>query len=192
MTRVTPVPRSKFPVGARILDRITTRMFGQTLQSAALHAHSPSLVWSQAWMDRFVTGKRTVPSRLRELVCVRTAMELGCTFCMDLGSHAARLEGATVDEVLALTDHGASDLFTAGEKAAFDLAVAMSATPISADDELFARLSEHFDEQQVVELCATISWENYRSRLNVTFGLDAQGFSEPGACAVPARDVVRR
>lgn len=185
MSRVQPLPHRKFPVGARILDRVVARMYGQPFASTAIAAHSPSLVWGQSWMDRYVTGKRSVPRPLLELVCVRTAMELGCAFCIDLGSYVSTTEGITPEQLRALGDHAASDLFTDAEKAALDLAVAMAATPVAADDALYARLHEHFTERQIVDLTATAAWENHRSRFNVAVGLDAQGFSEPGACAVP-------
>lgn len=187
MPRITPLPSSKFPVGARLLTRVTKRMFGQAPASIAVTAHSPGLVWSAAWMDRFFVGRRSVPNRLVELVSVRTAMELGCPFCMDLGSYVAVSQhGVTGEELAALGDHPSSTLFTAAERAAFDLAVAMSATPPTADDALYARLAEHFDERQIVELTAAVAWENYRSRVNLATGMTAQGYSEPGMCAVPA------
>lgn len=186
MPRVTPLPAKKFPIGARILARVTGRMFGEAPDTIAVTAHSPGLVWSAAWMDKFLAGKRSVPNRLIELVAVRTAMELGCPFCIDLGSYVASSQhGVSAEELRALASYEDSPLFTPAEKLAFELATAMSSTPQTTTDELFARLAEHFDEQQIVELTATVAWENYRSRMNVAFGMTAQGFSEPGVCAVP-------
>ena len=186
MPRITPLPRSKFPVGARILSRLQQRMLGEEADTLALTAHSPGLVWSSAWMDKFLISKRSVPGRLIELVSVKTALELGCTFCIDLGSYvAASHHDVSGEELRALSAHEDSACFTEAEKAAFSLAVAMSATPQTADDALFARLAEHFTERQVIELTATVAWENYRSRMNLALGLTAQGYSDPGVCAVP-------
>jgi hypothetical protein len=39
----------------------------------------------------------------------------------------------------------------------------------------------------MVELTSAIAWENYRARFDHAFGIDAAGFSEGGACALPAR-----
>ncbi len=191
MPRITPLPSSKFPVGARILTRVTKRMIGEAPDTLAMTAHSPGLIWSSAWMDKFLIGKRSIPNRLIELVSVRTAMELGCPFCIDLGSYVAHSQhGVSAEELRALARHEDSAFFTEAEKVAFDLAVAMSATPVTADDALYARLADHYDERQIVELTATVAWENYRSRMNVSLGMTAQGYSEPGVCAVPTTEAV--
>jgi hypothetical protein len=39
-----------------------------------------------------------------------------------------------------------------------------------------------FDEAQVVELSAAVALENFRSKLNVPLGIEAQGF-----CVIPPR-----
>lgn len=58
----------------------------------------------------------------------------------------------------------------------------MTITGQQVDDAFFARLREHFDEQQLVELTAGIAMENFRSKLNVPLGVQGQGF-----CRMPAR-----
>ncbi len=66
-----------------------------------------------------------------------------------------------------------------------DYSVAMTLTPVEVPDELFAALRRHFNEAQMVELTATIAWENYRARFNHAFGVEAQGFSEGEYCPLP-------
>jgi hypothetical protein len=50
---------------------------------------------------------------------------------------------------------------------------------------LFSALRRHFHEAQLVELTASIAWENYRARFDHAFGIEAQGFSEGAFCALP-------
>jgi hypothetical protein len=61
----------------------------------------------------------------------------------------------------------------------------MSQTPVDVSDELFARLREHLDEAQLVELTSGIAVENYRARFNWAFGLAGQGLSEGAYCLRP-------
>lgn len=68
-----------------------------------------------------------------------------------------------------------------------DYAVAMTTTPVEVSDELFSMLRESFDDAQMVELTATIAWENYRARFDHALEIGAQGFSEGAVCAVPER-----
>jgi hypothetical protein len=40
----------------------------------------------------------------------------------------------------------------------------------------------------MIELTATIAWENYRARFDHALGIESQGFSEEGAaCTIPER-----
>ena len=63
----------------------------------------------------------------------------------------------------------------------------MSRTPLAVPDDLIAELGKHFDERQMVELTASIAWENWRARFNHALGIEAQGFSEGAFCPIPER-----
>ena len=72
-----------------------------------------------------------------------------------------------------------------------DYAVAMTKMPVEVPDELFSALRTSFDDAQIVELTATIAWENYRARFDHALEIGAQGFSEGAVCAVPERSTGR-
>ena len=61
----------------------------------------------------------------------------------------------------------------------------MCQMPVAIPDELFARLREHFDEEQIVELTTAIAIENFRARFNNALGITPAGFSEGEYCALP-------
>lgn len=69
-----------------------------------------------------------------------------------------------------------------------DYATRMTRVPVEVPDELFGRLRERFNEAAMVELTATIAWENYRARFDHAFGIEAEGFSEGAVCALPVAD----
>ncbi|MDP8979602.1 MAG: hypothetical protein M3O35_03310 [Acidobacteriota bacterium] len=77
--------------------------------------------------------------------------------------------------------------FSDRERLVIEYAVEMTKTPMNVPDALFSRLQAEFDGPQLVELTASIAWENYRARFNHAFGLEAQGFSEGAFCALPGR-----
>jgi len=95
--------------------------------------------------------------------------------------------GVTEQQLLDLGQYETSGAFDETERAAIELAVAMAKTPTDIPSELTARLREHFDEAQLVELAATIAWEHYRARFNRVFGVRSSGFSEGAFCAMPER-----
>jgi alkylhydroperoxidase family enzyme len=84
--------------------------------------------------------------------------------------------GATEDKVRAVDQSATSPLFDEVERTALAFAEAMTITGQKVSDELFARARTHFSEAQMVELAAAVALENFRSKFNVAFGVEAQGF----------------
>ncbi|HET6915958.1 MAG TPA: hypothetical protein VFH56_07705, partial [Acidimicrobiales bacterium] len=76
-----------------------------------------------------------------------------------------------------------SEVFSERERVVLEYSEAASVTPVVISDDLVARLHEHFDEGEIVELAAWVALENYRSRFNAGLGLHSQGFSD--SCKVP-------
>src|SRR5262245_45848211 len=107
---------------------------------------------------------------------------------MDIGSAVGRASGISADKLANLHAWRTSPLFSDLEKLVLELADAMSVTPAHVSDELFEKLRERLNEEQLVELVASIAWENYRARFNLAFDVQAEGFSEGATCALPARE----
>jgi alkylhydroperoxidase family enzyme len=87
----------------------------------------------------------------------------------------------------ALPDFRSSALFSEMEKAVLEYADAMTQTPVEVPDALFAKLRAKFSDAQLVELTATLAWENYRARFDHAFGVEAEGFTQGSYCAMPVR-----
>ena len=116
---------------------------------------------------------------------------IGCEYCVDLGSQICRNSGFSDEELLALPSYRHSDLFTEREKTALDYAVGVMQTPVDVSDELFARMKEHFTDEQMVEITALLTLVNL-DRFNAAFGIGASGFSEGMVCVPPDRPAVAR
>jgi len=87
----------------------------------------------------------------------------------------------------ALPNYRTSAVFSETEKLVLEYTDAMTETPVEVSEALFAQLRARFTEAQLVELTATIAWENFRARFDHAFGVQAEGFSEASFCAVPVR-----
>lgn len=96
-----------------------------------------------------------------------------------------RAEGLSENEVLGLSNPAACESFSDLEKLALDYAVALSNTPAEVPDHLFEALREHLNEAQLVELTATVAWENFLARFNRGFAVESEGFSEGAMCPLP-------
>ena len=84
-----------------------------------------------------------------------------------------------------MPEYRSSALFSEVDKLVLEYADVMTQTPVDVPETLFMKLREKFAEAQLVELTATLAWENYRARFDHAFGVEAEGFSEGSYCAVP-------
>ncbi len=57
-----------------------------------------------------------------------------------------------------------------------EYADAITDTNRDVDDELFARLQRHYDDDTIAELTMIVAWENASSRFNRAFRIPSQGF----------------
>jgi alkylhydroperoxidase family enzyme len=90
--------------------------------------------------------------------------------------------GASAEKVEAvLGDYRRSPLFSERERLALELAERMTYTGKRVADRFFKRLKRHFTDEELVELAAVIALENFRSKFNPVFAIEAHGF-----CPVPA------
>ncbi len=96
---------------------------------------------------------------------------------MDVGSAVSRSKGVAQQQLRDLADFEGSSSFSELEKLVLRYTDAMTQTPAEVSDELFDNLRQHLNPQQIVELTSAIAWENYRSRHNRAFGIEAEGFS---------------
>ena len=90
-----------------------------------------------------------------------------------------------------MPNYRSSALFSETEKLVLEYADAMTQTPVEVPETVFAKLREKFAEAQLVELTATLAWENYRARFDHAFGVEAEGFSEGSYCALPVKVGIR-
>ncbi|HEX8952688.1 MAG TPA: hypothetical protein VF997_07155 [Polyangia bacterium] len=77
--------------------------------------------------------------------------------------------------------------FSPRERLMLELSEAMTATPVEVPEALFRALERELGAAGLVELAATIAWENHRARFNHTFGAESEGYTEGAFCAIPAR-----
>lgn len=82
--------------------------------------------------------------------------------------------GTSDEKINALADYATSELYSEVERLALEFADAMTITGREVSDELFARLRNMFDDDAIVELTATIAWENASSKFNRALRVPSQ------------------
>lgn len=188
-----PMVKLVYRFGPRMMKKLTGRepQTGSGLEPVEVWAHQPKMMSAMGKFNQALRKGKTVDERVRNLCELKGAQMIGCEFCVDLGSQICRNSGLSDEELLALPRYRSSELFSEREKAALDFTVAVMRTPVEVTDELFARVQEHFSDEQLVELTALLTLVNL-DRFNAAFGIGSAGFSEGMVCVPPDRPADQR
>ena len=195
MSRIEPVTDSEAGLGVRVgfwfTRRALTRLTGRTpvrgVDPLRVYARNPRLMRGYARLEQATAGLTRLPLRLRALAELRAATLIGCPYCIDLGSRAAREWGLTSGELMALPHYRGDPLFDHRDRLVLDYATAMTRTPAEVPDDLASGLRDELDADQILELTHVVALENLRGRFNHALGIESAGFSDGATCAVPVR-----
>jgi AhpD family alkylhydroperoxidase len=160
-------------------------MYGRTMEPTKAIAHHRPLLVGYGAISLALELANSVDSGLKNLAMLRAAQLIGCEWCLDFGSKLALESGRSEQDLRELSSWRDSDQFNELDRLVLEYAEAMTRTPVEVSDELFARLREHFDERQLVELTMAIALENLYSRSNWALGIEGEGFSEGMYCVPP-------
>jgi uncharacterized peroxidase-related enzyme len=141
-------------------DRGNVPYFFRTL------AHRPEIFRTATAHMHAVLNTGTLPTKLKELVVVRTS-QLNCTaYCLASHTALSLKLGWTPEHLEALNVWRDSPLFSEAEKEAIHLAEVMTLSSHEYTEADMARLRRFYSEGEVVELMAAIGLFNYFNRFN--------------------------
>ncbi|MBW4039953.1 MAG: carboxymuconolactone decarboxylase family protein [Acidobacteria bacterium] len=129
-------------------------------------AHHPQIFQTMIAHMEAVLATGSLPTRLKELVVVRTS-QLNCTaYCLASHTAISLKLGWTPDHIEALKNWQSSPLFSEAEKQAINLAEAMTLRSHDYTTQEMAELRRFYSEGEVVELLAAVGLFNYFNRFN--------------------------
>jgi uncharacterized peroxidase-related enzyme len=111
----------------------------------------------------------TVDLVLKRLISMIASNAAGCRYCTVHNAEAASDMGVDGQKLAAVWEYQTSPLFSVGERAALDVAVAAGCTPNAVTDEMFEELKKHWSEEQIVEIVGAIAHFGFLNRWNDTF-----------------------
>jgi AhpD family alkylhydroperoxidase len=119
---------------------------------------------------------------LRELVKTRASQLNGCAYCLDMHTKDARAQGETEQRLYALNAWRESPFYTDRERAALEWTehltlIAQKGVP----DELYARMKDHFSEEEIVNLSLAVAQINSWNRLVMSVRAPAGTYQPPKA-----------
>ena len=151
-------------------DRIVAAR-GQMLHIYRMLLHSPAVAEGWLAMMSAIRQRCVLAGSLRELVIMRIAQLNGAAYEAEQHRAFALKEDVSEQQLDALEDWENSKLFSPIERAVLDYCDTLT-IDVKVPDEVFARAREHFDEQSMVELTATIASYNMVSRFLVALQIE--------------------
>src|SRR5262245_28655447 len=117
---------------------------------------------------------------LHLLVQMRASQINGCAYCLDMHSKDARERGETEQRLYLLNAWRETSLYTERERAALAWTEAVTlVTDGHVPDDVWAEVSKHFSEKEIVALTLAVVAINGFNRLNVAFRIEG-GDYKPG------------
>jgi alkylhydroperoxidase family enzyme len=165
MPRIPLIDEHDHPELRELIEKIRSGRRGTLLKLYRALLHSPSLAESWFQHNNAVRWRTQISGRLREMIIIRIAMLNRAQYIIT--QHVPKLaaaEGLSEAECEALGDWQNATLFGESDRAVLAYADAMTRDVAVADD-IFARVREHFDERQTVELTVLIGTYNMQSRV---------------------------
>ena len=168
MPRLPPLPPEQTPALKGEFDSFF-KSLGFVPNSVLTMQRKPKLVQGFVAMQGAIWDPASKVDRgLKRLIAYVASRATHDAYSMAHTASGALHFGIAAEKLDAIADYAASPLFGAAERAALDVAIAASAVPNEVTDEQFVALRAHWDEEQIVEIVATIAMAGLLARWNGT------------------------
>ncbi len=98
----------------------------------------------------------------------------GCQYCEAHSLVAAKIHGVSQDKLDAIWEYQSSDLYTDAERVALDYALAAGSVPNAVDADLMARMTQHWSDDQIVQILGAVCLYGFLNRWNDSMATDLE------------------
>lgn len=187
MSRISRLDRSEVsPDIASLYDKAFAQR-GNVPNMFRVMAHRPEIFATMQAHFAAVLHTGTVPTRLKELIIVRTSQLNDTPYCLASHTILARNLGWSEDQLRHLAQWPERTDFTPAEKAALRLAETVTRDAHTLSDDQFAELRTYYTEGEIVELLCAIGLFNYFNRFNNALQMNPTLPGEGGGQQAPLK-----
>ena len=166
MSRLKPLPPETTPELKAHCDFFLGTL-GFTPNSVLTMQRKPHLVKAFAQLNAAVMAPDgEVELGFRRLVGHLASKASGCLYCQAHTLLGAKNFGVSEEKLAAVWTYASSDLYSPAEKIALDFALAAASQPNAVTDSMFAELSAHWSEGQIVEILGVVAMFGFLNRWN--------------------------
>ena len=174
MPLLDPLPREASPELADDFA-IFERILGFVPNSLLTMQRSPAMVRAFGELTEAVmTPEGGVDLGFMRLIAHFASRAAGCQYCEAHSLIAAKIHDVPQDKLDAIWDYQQSPLYNEAERVALDFALAAGSVPNAVDAELFARLREHWNEEQIVQILGAVCLYGFLNRWNDSMATDLE------------------
>ncbi|GAA5004112.1 carboxymuconolactone decarboxylase family protein [Streptomyces siamensis] len=174
------VPKAELPAE---LKENMIKQFGAVPENVEVLWHTPEVARANLEFGGKVGAWDSADASLKSFAHMAVAAQVGCSWCLDVGYFQAQNENLDLTKASQVPRWRESDVFAPLERDVMEYAEAMTNTPPTVTDEMYASLLGRLGPAAMVELTAHIAFVNLATRANVANGVQSQGFSD--ACEIP-------
>jgi len=168
MARIFPVRRDSVKDFDTVFE-IAEAVMGFVPNSMLIMARDPDLLAAFAELSAVIVARPgRVDPGLKALIMYVVSRSAGCQYCAAHTANLAATRAIPVRKVEEVWQYETSAEFNDAERAALRFAQAAGQTPSAVTDADFADLRRHFDEDEILEIVATIALLGFLNRWNDT------------------------
>ena len=141
--------------------------------------HAPGVYEAMDALDRYL-GAASVDEKLLHLVRLRASQLNGCAYCIDMHWKDLRAAGESEQRLYGLDAWRESPYYTAKERAALEWTEAVTLiSQTHADDAIYDRVREHFNEKELSDLTVAVAIINSWNRVAIASRTVAGKYQPP-------------
>jgi uncharacterized peroxidase-related enzyme len=169
MSRIEPLAIDLHQVELKPAFDQYKRSLGFVPNSVLIMQRRPKLVKALAQLAAAVWDPESLVNvGFKRLIAHMASRASGCQYCMAHTAGGALHLGVDPAKLDAIWSYSSSPLYSDAERVALDFSLAAASVPNAVDDELFAKMRQHWSEDEIVEITGVISLFGFMNRWNDT------------------------
>ena len=174
MAHMKPLPAETTPELQADFD-IFDRILGFVPNSLLTMQRRPKMVKGFGELTKGVMDPEgAVDLGLMRLIAHFASRAAGCQYCEAHSLVAAKIHDVPQEKLDAIWDYKTSDMYSEAERVALDFAMAAGSVPNAVDAELFARMRQHWSEEQIVQILGAVCLYGFLNRWNDSMATDLE------------------
>lgn len=175
MTRIKPMAIDELPETTREALTYAQGIMGFAPNDVLTMAHWPELLEAMEQLVQTIYRPGELDPVLKRMIATITSGAAGCRYCQAHTAHGAvQMAGGDAEKIAKVWEYNTNPMFSAGERAALDLALAAGTQPNAATDDHFRALEEHFTQRQIMEIMGVIGLFGFLNRWNDTLATELE------------------